>query len=139
MNALRLSLAWLVVTSRLAARACGAGAGGAAARRGLRLPAGALGLASAVAVAWSIVEGGCGGFSVNCFDPTENELGADGGSDPCHCNVPPPHADASCRCTSGDIQAQELTGIQIYRACMALAADRAADGGRVSDGGDGGV
>jgi hypothetical protein len=79
-------------TPTSAAPSCRASVGD---RRGLRVSAGALALAlalaSGLAVTWST---GCGssGFSTleHCETPTIGEKGVDDGPDPCHCNVPPP-------------------------------------------------
>jgi hypothetical protein len=104
-----------------------------------RFPALALVAASLLVIAWSISAGGCSQkelIAYNCFQPSEGEYGADGGPDLCHCNVPPPYADNSCPCTSGDIVAEGLTGIQIFHDCMSLVTGTGGEAGDDADAGD---
>jgi hypothetical protein len=57
-----------------------------------------------------------------CNFPTLGELGADGGADPCHCNIPGDSISCPCKTPSGQADFQE---------CMSLLAD-AGEGGPIS-------
>ena len=92
--------------------------------------------AVALAVSLLVVVGGpgCGPSTYDtiehCLTPTIGEKGADGGPDPCHCNVPPPNEADSCQCTSNQYVAglTTTTWAQLTQACLQRVAD-AEDGG----------
>jgi hypothetical protein len=100
------------------------------ARRLLR-PAVALALSSLLAVAFALGASTCNLqpliYVPNCFVPQLDQVGADGGPDPCHCNVPPPEQGSSCLCTSTQVVQNGLTGIQVFNECMSLLPDDAGD------------
>ena len=88
-----------------------------------RLPALALAVSSLLATAWALGVGACSDPSTlidpNCLVPTPTETGADGGPDPCHCNLPGEFAASSCLCTSNEPSGVNgLTWAQTYHLCM---------------------
>jgi hypothetical protein len=75
----------------------------------------ALRLASAAALAAAVAFAACGNSApdYDCTIPIPGELGADGGPDPCHCNIPD---TLSCHCTLPGV------GVAQFQQCAAALA-----------------
>jgi hypothetical protein len=75
----------------------------------LRLSGAAMVVTVLFAAAAGIASCGPGSDVYTCSIPTPGEVGADGGPDPCHCNIPD---GISCQCTTpGD-------GAFLYNQCL---------------------
>jgi hypothetical protein len=105
---------------------CGARWGMLPPMNALRLPAVVAALTAVFTVATAM--GACASgpplTTSDCLVPTMDEVGADGGPDPCHCDPPPDLNVTTCPCLSGN-----SLQLPYYQACMATYREEIADAG----------
>jgi hypothetical protein len=85
-----------------------------AAMNALRLSAAVTAVAVILAVAGGLGACGPGELISICTIPTQGEVGADGGPDPCHCDPPASLNITNCGCLTGTQQ-----DLDVFNACMA--------------------